>query len=160
MKKKVLIVLSSYHHKNTEKLADAISEVLFAKIISPNNIDIAKIQEYDLIGFGSGIYDGHHHQLQIELVDKLPKTKNKKVFLFSTTGSPKFIINDKFIKQNHSLIRQKLESKGYEVVGEFGCAGWNTNSFLKYFGGLNKDRPNNSDIIDVKEFALSLKKFI
>jgi hypothetical protein len=24
------------------------------------------------------------------------------------------------------------------VIGEFGCAGWNTNSFLRFFGGLNK----------------------
>ena len=23
-----------------------------------------------------------------------------------------------------------LQAKGYMVIGEFGCAGWNTNSFL------------------------------
>jgi flavodoxin len=157
MKKKVLIILSSYHHKNTEKLANIISEVLSAEVISPNNVNIDKLQDYDLIGFGSGIYDGHHHKLQIELVDKLPTTKSKNVFLFSTTGSPRFIINNDFIKQNHSLIKNKLEAKGYEVIGEFGCAGWNTNGFLKYFGGLNKDKPDNNDIIKAKEFALSLK---
>jgi hypothetical protein len=31
---------------------------------------------------------------------------------------------------------------GYTIVDEFGCACFNTNKFLKHFGGLNKGRPN------------------
>ena len=41
---------------------------------------------------------------------------------------------------------EKLESKGYKVVDEFQCKGFNTNSFLKLFGGMNKGRPNASDL--------------
>jgi hypothetical protein len=43
------------------------------------------------------------------------------------------------------------------VIGEFGCAGWNTNSFLRFFGGLNKGRPNAEDLRNAEEFARSVK---
>ena len=62
------------------------------------------------------------------------------------------------VKKDHSLLRQKLESKGYTIVGEFSCKGFNTNSFLKYFGGMNKDRPNSDDLKNAEEFALKLVK--
>jgi flavodoxin len=157
MNKHVLIILSSFHHKNTEKIAKAIAEVLSAEIKDASQISIEEIKNYDLIGFGSGTYDGHHHNIQLNLVDRLSEVKEKKAFLFSTTGAPKFTINDKFIKQNHNLIREKLKSKGYEMVGEFGCPGWNTNGFLRFFGGLNKSKPDEHDIKKAKEFASSLK---
>lgn len=38
------------------------------------------------------------------------------------------------IDKDRSLLRQKLQSKGYIVEGEFSCKGFNTNSFLKYSG--------------------------
>ena len=31
-------------------------------------------------------------------------------------------------------------------MDEFGCTGFNTNRFLKYFGGINKGRPNAEDL--------------
>jgi flavodoxin len=43
------------------------------------------------------------------------------------------------------------------AVGEFGCAGFNTNKFLKYFGGINKGRPNSEDLKHAEEFALKLR---
>ena len=44
-------------------------------------------------------------------------------------------------------------SKGYTVTGEFNCPGFNTNSFLKYFGGLNKGRPDAGDLEAAAAFA-------
>jgi flavodoxin len=158
MENDVLIILSSYHHKNTEKIAHVIADVLSAEIVEPQKVDPGELQKVDLIGFGSGIYDGHHHNSQLDFVDKLPITKNKKAFIFSTTGAPKFVVNDNFVKQNHALIKEKLESKGYEIIGEFECRGWNTNSFLEYFGGLNKTHPNEEDLNNAKIFAHSLVK--
>jgi hypothetical protein len=49
-------------------------------------------------------------------------------------------------------------SKGYRIVDEFGCVGWNTNSFLRFFGGLNKGRPSAEDIKRAFEFARNLKR--
>jgi hypothetical protein len=62
-------------------------------------------------------------------------------------------VGREFVENNHAHIREKLKAEGYEVIGEFGCAGWNTNSFLKYFGGLNKGRPTAEDLKNAGTFA-------
>jgi flavodoxin len=36
--------------------------------------------------------------------------------------------------------------------------GFNTNSFLKLFGGINKGRPNAEDLKRAEEFAQKLKQ--
>jgi flavodoxin len=43
------------------------------------------------------------------------------------------------------------------VVDEFGCAGFNINKFLKYFGGINKGRSNEEDLKHAETFAEKLK---
>jgi Flavodoxins len=58
---KSLIVVYSYHHKNTQKIADAIAEVLGAEVKSPQDAVPEEIQSYDLVGFGSGIDSGKHY---------------------------------------------------------------------------------------------------
>ena len=62
------------------------------------------------------------------------------------------------VAEDHSLLREKLQSKGYNILDEFACKGYNTNSFLKYLGGMNKGRPNAEDLKHAKEFAQNLKK--
>ena len=56
------------------------------------------------------------------------------------------------------MLREKLQSKGYLIVDEFTCLGFNTNSFMKYLGGMNKGRPNAQDLKQAEEFAQNLKK--
>ena len=51
-----LVVVFSYHHKNTEKIAHAIAGVLGAPVTTPQQATPEEIAEYDLVGFGSGIY--------------------------------------------------------------------------------------------------------
>ena len=55
-------------------------------------------------------------------------------------------------------MREKLQSKGYIIVDEFSCPGYNTNSFLKLIGGINKGRPNTEDLKKAEELALKLKQ--
>ena len=150
---KSLLVLFSYHHKNTEKIAKVFAKVLDAQIKSPQQVIPEELQEYSLIGFGSGIYDDKHHKLLLDLADKLPQVNNRKAFIFSTSA-----MQEKAkVAQDHSLLREKLQSKGYMIVDEFSCKGFNTNSFLKYFGGMNKGRPNAEDLKHAEEFAQNLK---
>jgi flavodoxin len=59
---KSLIILFSYHHKNTEKIAGVMARVLNAQIKTPQQVDPIQLQKHSLIGFGSGIYDSKHHQ--------------------------------------------------------------------------------------------------
>ncbi len=78
----------SYHHKNTEKIAKVFAKVLDAQIKTPQQVNPEELQEYDLIGFGSGIDSGKHHKVLLDFADKLPQVTNKKAFIFSTCGAP------------------------------------------------------------------------
>jgi flavodoxin len=153
---KSLLVLFSIHHNNTEKIADVFAKVLDAQIKKPQQINPEELQEYGLIGFGSGIYDQKHHKLLLDLADKLPQVTNRKAFIFSTSGVSRKFAVDKSIDDPHNLLREKLLSKGYMIVDEFNCAGFNTNSFLKLFGGMNRGRPNTKDLKHAEEFANNL----
>ena len=151
---KSLLVLYSYHHNNTEKIAKVFAKVLDAPIKTAQQINPEELQEYSLIGFGSGIFSAKHHQFLLDLADKLPKVTNKKAFIFSTSA----IMGEAKVAQDHSTLREKLQSKGYLIADEFSCKGFNTNSFLKLFGGMNKGRPNALDLKHAEEFAQNLKQ--
>jgi flavodoxin len=149
---KCLIIVYSYHHNNTDKIAREFSRVLHAPIKAPDQVIPEEILDYDLVGFGAGIDSGRHYKPLLDLADRLEAVNHKKAFIFSTSA----IQGDAKVAKDHSLQRQKLQSKGYAIVGEFSCKGFNTNSFLKYFGGMNKGKPDSEDLKHAKEFALSL----
>ncbi len=150
---KTLLVLVSYHHHNTEKIAKVFAKELDAQIKTPQQVNLEELEDYDLIGFGSGIYGGKHHADLLDLADNLPQVTDKKAFIFSTSA----ITGEAKVAKDHSLLKKKLQSKGYVIVGEFSCKGFNTNSFLKLFGGMNKGRPNAEDLKNAEEFASNLK---
>ena len=153
---KSMVIVFSYHHGNTEKIARAMAGVLGAEVMTPDQILPEKLREYDLIGFGSGIYSATFGPSMLTLADRLSSAARKKAFLFSTYGAPGFAVTRNFVADNHAEMREKLNLKGYTVIGEFGCAGWNTNSFLVHIGGLNKGRPDADDILDAEAFALRM----
>ena len=150
---KSLLVLYSYHHKNTEKIAKVFAKVLDAQIKTPQQVDPEEIQEYSLIGFGSGIDSDKHYKVLLSLADTLPQVTDRKAFIFSTSG----MTGKAKAAKDHTSLREKLQSKGYVVVDEFQCLGFNTNSFLKLLGGMNKGRPNAEDLKHAEEFAQNLK---
>ncbi len=149
---KTLIVCFSYHHKNTEKIASVFAKTLEAQIKKPLEVDLEGLSDYDLVGFGSGISFGHHYKALLDLAEKMPAVINKKAFIFSTSGQggngPKF----------HRKLREKLESKGFSIVSEFNCTGFDTYGLLKIAGGIQKGHPNEEDLKLAEEFALSLKQ--
>jgi len=151
---KSLLVLFSYHHKNTEKVAKVFAKVLDAQIKTPKQINPDELQNYDLIGFGSGIYRDTHHKSLLDLADKIPQVTNRKAFIFSTSA----MMGEDKVAKDHSILRKKLQFKGYTILGEFTSKGFNTNSFLKYFGGMNRGRPNTEDLKHAREFAQRLKQ--
>lgn len=51
-----LIVCVSISHGNTRRVADRMAEVLHAEVVEPEVVDPGTLREYDLVGFGSGIY--------------------------------------------------------------------------------------------------------
>jgi flavodoxin len=158
MTPRALLVVYSYHHRNTETIAKAFAPALAAKIVTPQEVDSTEVAGYDLVGFGSGIDSGKHYAPLLDLADRLPRVANRNAFIFSTCGVPAFGFSQGFVLKNHTALREKLLAKGYKIVDEFGCVGWNTNSFLRYFGGLNKGRPNAADLQRAEEFAHNLNQ--
>lgn len=151
--KKILIICESVHHGNTLKVAGAIGEILNAKIVKPENFDMKTISDYGLIGFGSGIYGGAHHEKLLDLADRFEMQKDKKAFIFSTSMIRMSVM--------HKALRDKLLKKGFDIIGEFLCKGFTDQSVLKFLsGGINKGRPNKKDLQAAQIFAKKLKEQI
>ena len=155
---KSLIVCYSFHHNNTQKVAEAMAKVLDAQVKTPQQTNPEELQQFDLVGFGSGIYAEKHHESLLELADKLPQVTDKKAFIFSTSfvGVDSLVFG-RITSKFHTALREKLQSKGYTVIDEFNCRGFNTNGVYSRFGGMNKGRPNVEDLKNAKEFAENLK---
>jgi len=146
-----LIVMVSYHHNNTQQIAEIFGKVLDARIKMPQETTPEDIQQHELVGFGSGIYFGKHHKDLLKFVDKIPQVDNKKAFIFSTSG------DTRRGNKAHTRLREKLESKGYKIIGEFNCAGFDTFGLMKLIGGIKKGRPNAEDLKKAEEFASNLR---
>jgi len=154
MGKKALVIVYSYHHGNTKKIADTIAGVLDAEVKQPQGITPDEISKYDIVGFGAGIDSGKHYAPLLKLAEAIPAVQGQEVFIFSTAG----VSSEKKTLRDHSALREILLPKGYTVVDEFACKGFNTNSVLKYIGGMNKGRPNEDDLQSAVAFAHKLKK--
>jgi len=153
---KTLIIYISMHHGNTEKIARAMAEVLNAKLLKPSEVDIDELSQYDLIGFGSGIYYGRHHKSLLNLIDKLPSLEGKKAFIFFTSGTRKLTLINECDKQ----LKEKLLEKDSDIIGVFSCRGFDTYGPFKYIGGISKGRPNEKDLEQAKSFAKHLQEAI
>jgi flavodoxin len=147
---KTLIIYESYHHGNTEKVAEIMGIALDAKLARPRNVDENMLNDYDLIGFGSGIYKGRLHTNVLELIDRLPHM-DKKAFIFYTCGMDR---GEPYTRE----VSEKLSRKGFTVVGKFSCPGWDTIPALAWFGGIKKGHPDQADLEKAKAFANGLKR--
>jgi len=150
---KVLILYISVHHGNTERVAKVMANILDADLLQVEQADASMLEQYDLIGFGSGIYFGKHHKSLLDFVNKLPTLRNKKAFIFSTSGLRKI----PFIHNFDKPLKQRLQRKGFDIIGEFSCRGYDTYRATKCVGGINKGRPNTEDLKQAEDFAKGLK---
>jgi len=149
---------------STAKVAGAMAGELGARVVGPDRGDVLRSGDFTLVGFGSGIFHGEHHASLLALADELPPTRHGKAFIFSTCGIPARLTRPEALADyssgNHAALREKLRAKGYEIVGEFGCPGFNDNKFLKLFGGFNRGRPNAADLGSARSFAKGLKQYL
>ncbi len=126
-----------------------MANALDAKLSKPDEVDAASLEQYELFGFGSGVYGGRFHKSILEFVENLPSSNNKKAFVFSTSWRVKEEYNER--------IKNMLIDKGFDVAGDFSCKGFNNYGPFKLIGGLNKGRPNEEDIRQAVKFAQDLK---
>jgi len=75
---KVLIIYHSEHHQNTEKIAKVMAIKSGADVIKAEDMNPNDVNRYDIIGFGSGVYNGKLHEDLLEIINKLPYQDNKK----------------------------------------------------------------------------------
>ncbi len=146
---KTLIVYASVHHGNTEKVGRAMADVLRADMVKTVDARPGMVQQYDLVGFGSGIYFGKHHRSLLDFVGALPPQSGRRAFVFSTSGRGS--VGD------HETLRRRLVLKNFRIVDEFACKGWDTYAFLRLIGGINRGRPNEKDLENARAFARRVK---
>jgi flavodoxin len=146
---KTLILCKSIHHGNTWKVAQAIADTMRADIAAPEEFPYNAVDRYDLVGFGSGIYYGDFHSRLRDWVRGLPDAANRshKAFVFSTSGLP-------FLRSLWCRpLKAELARKGFDVVGEFHCRGFDSWGPLWLAGGINRSHPDAHDLGRAAEFA-------
>ena len=150
---KALLIYISVHHGNTEKVARNMASILDADLVPVKQADASMLEQYDLIGFGSGVYYGKHHENLLGFVDRLPVVRNKKAFIFSTSGLRKMPLVHDFDKS----LKERLRQKGFDIIGDFSCRGYDTSRAAMILGGINRGRPNVRDLRRAEDFARRIK---
>ncbi len=140
---KTAIVYCSQHHGNTKKLLDAVAAQGDVALIDATASQDAGLSDFDLIGFASGIYYQKYHPSVLKIAqEQLPA--GKKVFLMYTYGIKRPSYADAIAK----IVREK----GAELLGEYGCPGFDTFGPFKLVGGIAKGRPNADDTAEAVRF--------
>lgn len=151
---KTAIVCVSVSHGNTRKIANAIAHELDAVILDPEATDPATLDDYDLVGFGSGIFGMEFHPSLRQFIQRLPRTHGKKAFVFATRGGPGGMPFWRYMRR----MTRTLDAKGYEVVSTFSCRGYDTWWPLQIVGGLNKGHPDTADVQAAHAFARDVRR--
>lgn len=136
---KTAIIYYSKHHENTKQLLDAIQAASSDEItlIDVTQTSSASLDKYDAIGFASGIYYSKFEKRVLAFAKEfLPQGKD--VFFIYTYGAEK--------KGYTNAIREALDGKDANILGEFGCFGFNTFGPFKLIGGIAKNHPNQKDL--------------
>lgn len=147
-----MVIYYSQYYGNTEKVAKAIAEGLDAVLVTSQQVEVQTLPEYDLIGFGSGIYHSTHHRSLFEIAEKIPPMHDKKAFLFSS--------NRDGTTDSHTVLREILHEKGFKIIGEFSCKGYQEWRAMKIVGakGINQGKPDAKDLQQAQRFAWDVKK--
>ncbi len=142
---KILVLVDSHHQGNTMKIAEAMAEAAPLTVVRAEEAAGLDFADYDIIGFGGGIYFGKHGASVTEAAGLI---HDRPVFVFSTSGTGTE-------KNNESLV-SVLKNNGAEVLGSFACKGLDKFFIFKLAGGINKGRPNEGDLENGKKFILEV----
>ena len=146
---RAVLVYKSVHHQNTAQVAHAMAGVLGAECVSPDECPYSRLADCDVLGIGSGVYYGRPHDELLQWVRGMPEeyARDFPIFIFTTSGLP-FLA-----KLWHAPLKKRLARKGFDVIGEFACRGFDTWGPLWLTGGLNWRHPNERDLQRAQEFA-------
>lgn len=138
---KTVIVYHSSHHGNTRKVAEAIARGRDVTLIDASAVKSADLSGYELIGFASGIYFGKFHENVLQFAkNNLPE--GKRVFFLATYGG----------SNGTKAIEEAVREKSAQIVGSFGCKGYDTFGPFKLVGGICKGHPDEADLKNACDF--------
>lgn len=152
---KSLIIYCSNYKNHTEKIAKVFAKIMNADLVNLKNPKEIKIEQYDLIGFGSGIYKETMASQIFRCVEQLNLEK-KDVFVFSTSGVGMEFYNKR--------LRKRLEAKGAICKGSFACKGsfdsrdFSNVKLFEFMSKFAKGHPNDKDLRKAEIFAEKVVK--
>ena len=145
---KIAICYYSRHHGNTRKVAEAMALEGGADLIDVTTRQTVRLEEYDCVGFASGIYGFEFHKAVTAFARQyLPE--GKPVFFVCTYGA----LRGAGAKELESLARER----GCPVLGTFGCKGYDTFGPFRLVGGIAKGHPDEQDLKNAREFFREMR---
>lgn len=146
---KTVICYYSRHHGNTLKVLEAMAQQGDVDLIDVNIRQAVRLEEYDCIGFASGIYGFEVHKAVVNFARQyLPQ--GKPVFFVYTYGGAK--------GSAAKSIMNIAAERGCPILGQFGCRGYDTFGPFKIIGGIAKGHPNARDLENAKNFYRELSE--
>lgn len=143
-----VICYYSRHHGNTLKVLNAMVVHEKIDLIDVSARQAARLDDYDCIGFASGIYYGSFHQSVLKFARQyLPA--GKAVFFVLTYGA--------YRPGYTRAIQQIAHEKGCPVLGTFGCKGYDTFGPFKLIGGIARNHPCARDLENARQFYDNLR---
>lgn len=137
------IVYYSKHHGNTKKLLDFIAQKHEITLINATENHSPNLDEFDRIGFASGIYYSKFHKSVLKIAaERLPD--QKEVFFLYTYGAKK----DGYV----ASITDAVLSHKPNILGDYGCFGFNTFGPFKLIGGIAKGHPDAAELENALTF--------
>ncbi len=148
--KRILIIYHSQHHMNTERLLLSACKGLEIACVKCSKFTAESLHEVDCVGFASGIFYSKHHKTILKLVDSQKSAlQGKQAFVIYTAGAMK--------ADYERTLTEQLESYGIPVIGQFSCLAWDSFGPLALVGGIHKDRPNDTDVENLRKFLLEMQ---
>ena len=146
---KTAICYYSRHHGNTRKVLEAMAEAGETDLIDVTARRAVRLEEYDCVGFASGVYFGKLHESVLGFARQyLPA--GKPVFFVCTYGGGK--------GASTQALSEIAREKGCPVLGEFGCKGYDTFGPFRLVGGIAKGRPDARDLENARRFYREIRE--
>ena len=145
---KTAICYYSRHHGNTLKILEAMAQEGGVDLVDVTVRQTVRLEEYDCIGFASGVYFGKSHQSVLAFARQyLPR--RKPVFFACTYGGAR--------GDSMNALSEIAKEKDCPVLGKFGCRGYDTFGPFKLVGGIAKGRPDARDLERAREFYRGIR---
>lgn len=144
---KTAICYYSRHHGNTLQVLKAMAQEGTTDLIDVTARQAVHLEDYDCVGFASGIYFGKFHESVLRFARQyLPR--EMPVFFVCTYGGS--------AGAGTQALAEIAREKGCPMLGEFGCQGYDTFGPFKLVGGIAKGHPNERDLENARSFYRGL----